>query len=47
MPMDAALRVERVWGSGAGNVEVIVNPTLYAGGQITASLQRYLADLQS
>jgi len=30
----------------AGNVEVIVNPTLYATGEITDSLNQYLDDLQ-
>jgi hypothetical protein len=34
-----------VWA--AHNVEVIVNPTLYAGGQITDSLNQYLGDLRS
>jgi hypothetical protein len=31
----------------AANVEVIVNNSLYSGGQITASLNTYLADIQA
>ncbi len=30
----------------AANVEIVVNPSLYAGGEITASLNRYMTDLR-
>ena len=33
--------------AGAGNIEIIVDNSLYAGGQITDSLNQYVADLQA
>jgi len=33
--------------ASAGNIEIVVNPTLYASGEITASLNQYIADVQA
>jgi len=33
--------------ASAGNVEIVVNPTLYASGEITAGLNQYIADVQA